>query len=1006
MANKRYPNPERAVDLLCEYFVNRKDRVLIQSSRNKPISAIADGNIKDILRAHVYGDDAPAVEVRLSTRRRRGVEKGRFRTGGYALSESGTTRWLCVDVDGDGHADALENADTCAEAIMKAFQDRGLAVYLERSARGWHIWCFFLSPIPAKKARDIAFTLIPDNFPLAKGGVADCRKGRGIEVFPKQDKIDKRGVGSAVWLPFWFDAKDGASQFYLVDDDGEFQIYFPDKFETVAEDVVDQILGADQITEEKQSRKITDSEWDAWRKEALSRIPLESIYDELLTGERSGDEWLQCRDPDSPSGDKNPSAGVADGTGDFERGSFHSFISGKTITIFDFMIKQGIASDFNEAKQRIAELSGVFTPGGKDEPTVTNIAEPYRLPQIKINNRQMRYVVGDTWKAVRKKNEYRQSVEGKLPIVFRRSHSLVRIQKNSDGLCIVPMDESAVLGLMARSADWVQIYKDGIVNVSPVRNVAKDMIAYPHDKIPHLDSILSVPVFASDGILIDRPGYHDSEGVILELAEGFEIPPIPQKVTSEDIKAAKSILIDDLLLDFPFVNDADKAHAIAAFILPLVRRMIRGPCPLCLIEAPVPGSGKGLLSDLISIVATGLPCHAATLPTADDEARKMITAELSKGRSIVLLDNIETKNKLSSPPLASVLTSQIWTDRILGKSAMVTLLNKALWLGTANNPKLSMEIARRCVRIRIDPAIDRPWKRDGFKYPDIKEWALENRGGLVHAVLVLIKAWIDAERPLHYIRLGSFESWSSVIGGILNVAGIKGFLSNLDTLYEDADAEGQIWREFVQIWWEEHGDEPKKVAELNDLCEKFDLMVEIRGDGSEQSQRIRLGNALSGARDRVFNGYRIVKIHVGGAKRRGNPYQLVEEKGKSCTPYVHLNQGVQPCVHDVNYCGEEYKVKPCTPCTHKRNINTRGGNDSSNYSPYIGSTPLKSTRCTLNDVTYCDEGELRRVHPTLRCTQGVQGCTKASSERLDLAHLPDPSASPPKFDEENEKGER
>jgi hypothetical protein len=33
---------------------------------------------------------------------------------------------------------------------------------------------------------------------------------------------------------------------------------------------------------------------------------------------------------------------------------------------------------------------------------------------------------------------------------------------------------------------------------------------------------------------------------------------------------------------------------------------------------------------------------------------------------------------------------------------MIDLPNRATWIVTANNPHLSLEIARRCVRIRLD----------------------------------------------------------------------------------------------------------------------------------------------------------------------------------------------------------------------------------------------------------------------------------------------------------------
>ena len=80
---------------------------------------------------------------------------------------------------------------------------------------------------------------------------------------------------------------------------------------------------------------------------------------------------------------------------------------------------------------------------------------------------------------------------------------------------------------------------------------------------------------------------------------------------------------------------------------------------------------------------------------------------------------------------------------------------------------------------------------------------------------------------------------------MLEVAGIPGFLGNLNELYEAADTDGQMWREFTGAWWEAYREEPKKVSELNQFCEERDLMLDVRGDGSARSQQTRLGKALA-----------------------------------------------------------------------------------------------------------------------------------------------------------------
>lgn len=105
-----------------------------------------------------------------------------------------------------------------------------------------------------------------------------------------------------------------------------------------------------------------NSGWKGWREEALKLLPLERVYGDLLTGHSNAQGWLACRDPDSPTGDQNPSAGVADKVEYVDRGAFHSFRTGETMSVFDFLIRRGRAADFKAAQILVADLSGVPLP--------------------------------------------------------------------------------------------------------------------------------------------------------------------------------------------------------------------------------------------------------------------------------------------------------------------------------------------------------------------------------------------------------------------------------------------------------------------------------------------------------------------------------------------------------------------------------------------------------------------------------------------------------------------
>ena len=257
-----------------------------------------------------------------------------------------------------------------------------------------------------------------------------------------------------------------------------------------------------------------------------------------------------------------------------------------------------------------------------------------------------------------------------------------------------------------------------------------------------LVGIVNTPVFGRNGTLLTAPGYHPDARLLYVPAPGFDVPPIPARPTPADVAAARALICDELLGDFPFVSPAERAHAVALLLLGFLRGMVDGPTPLHLIEKPTPGTGATLMVDAIATILTGAGASVMTEGRDDDEWRKRVTAKLRQVPTILLIDNLRLK--LDSSAVAAALTAPFWEDRILGQSEMARLPIRCLWIATGNNPEFSNEMARRLVRIRLDANVERPWQRAGFRHPDLMTWVRANRARLVAACLTLCQAWIAA----------------------------------------------------------------------------------------------------------------------------------------------------------------------------------------------------------------------------------------------------------------------
>ena len=170
------------------------------------------------------------------------------------------------------------------------------------------------------------------------------------------------------------------------------------------------------------------------------------------------------------------------------------------------------------------------------------------------------------------------------------------ITQNDNGHpSIRTLDRPAFLGILDRLADFMKETKEGPKPDRPPKDVVADMMAAKELPLPILLGIVEAPVFDSSGRLTTRSGYQPETRYYLELPKAQSLRPIPEIPTQYDIDNARAIILEDHLVDFCFVGDSDRAHAVAVMLLPFVRALIDGYTPLHLVESPTPGSAKGLL---------------------------------------------------------------------------------------------------------------------------------------------------------------------------------------------------------------------------------------------------------------------------------------------------------------------------------------------------------------------------------------------------------------------------
>jgi hypothetical protein len=482
---------------------------------------------------------------------------------------------------------------------------------------------------------------------------------------------------------------------------------------------------------------------------------------------------------------------------------------------------------------------------------VEQINAEAELAWIDTSETDTRKLARRAWIAVAERN-------AKDPMLFRFGNELVRIERNcSEASLTSQLTKEKLRYQLRRMANFFRVHDGEVVLQDPPARLIEDMLAEPDAPLPMLRTLTDVPIFSADGTLINTPGYHPDSGIYYRPALGLAVPFVPERPSEADVEKAKRI-IDGVLCDFPFAAEADRAHAIGLMLLPFVRELIDGPTPLTLIDAPTFGSGKGLLAQVC--LAPGCGEVAFLAPGSDDsELRKAITSALLENKKAFIMDNV---TQLRSAVLAMAITTPRWQDRVLGTNRTVSLSARALWIATGNNVQLSGELMRRCVWIRLLPPCERPWTREPnqFRHPCLIEYVKRHRAKLVWAALTLVQNWLAAGRPPFSGRpLGSFEAWSRIMGGILQTAGITGFLENQNEFYEAADEDSLAARCFVQSWWERYQTQSVLAADLVPLAKDCEL---LSAQADDTGLARKLGRWLARNEGRVFSNYRITRAGV------------------------------------------------------------------------------------------------------------------------------------------------
>lgn len=390
------------------------------------------------------------------------------------------------------------------------------------------------------------------------------------------------------------------------------------------------------------------------------------------------------------------------------------------------------------------------------------------------------------------------------PEIYVRGGSLVHVilsagqGETTDATPIVAsIKPSHLTERLSRGARWLSVDKDDeIKRIQPPMNIAPMILA--RDQWPNLRALAGIaetPIVRPDGsVYADGPW--DRVSGYAYRPVGSAAYPFVQSPTVDHARAALATLREPFA-EFPWGTSTAWLAAVAAIVSLVCRPAAGSNVPMFAFDAPLRGTGKTLISQCISVIATGSTANIGTFPDSPEELRKRLDGYAVMSPPLVVFDNAD--RPIDGGALDAALTCHgKYELRTLGATEIRRCAWSTVILATGNQMIIRGDTARRSVVARCVPRTDRPAERSGFKIPDLIGWVYAHRPRLVAAAIDLYRAYALAGFPDQGLgSRGSFEDFVARVAGAIAWAG-GGNLLDLWAIERTDETETDTRRSMVE----------------------------------------------------------------------------------------------------------------------------------------------------------------------------------------------------------------
>ena len=258
----------------------------------------------------------------------------------------------------------------------------------------------------------------------------------------------------------------------------------------------------------------------------------------------------------------------------------------------------------------------------------------------------------------------------------------------------------------------------------------------------------------------------------------------------------------------------------------------------------------------------------------EDEAelKKALLAILIAGDAVVLIDNVS--KPVDSAALCAVLTSALYSDRVLGASQKVSVPTTATWLLTGNSIEFVGDLTTRVLLSVLDPECEHPEARPFRR--NLAEYVLQHRGALVSAALTIPLAYAAAGSPAVNAPRSRFSEWDTLVRNpLLWLGGADPLDTQAELRASDPVREALV--AMLSAWQDSFGDVPASVADAVEAAtapgqaarpQLLDALRAVAGERNGEINTRRLGRYLVRHVRRIENARRFESAGTDSLSKR------------------------------------------------------------------------------------------------------------------------------------------